>query len=96
MIKHLVFFKWQEDASTEQIDEIAEGLGNLPEKITDIRTFLFGKDVIRSERSYDFALVSEFDDLEALNRYNVHPEHQAVVTKVKAAASSVVAVDFEY
>lgn len=96
MIQHLVFFKWSDEATAEQVDEIAEGLGNLPDKIAEIKSFLFGKDVIRSERSYDFALVSEFENLEALDRYQVHPEHQAVVAKVKAAASSVVAVDFEY
>jgi len=95
MIQHVVFFKFKAETSEEQVDAIADGLSGLPERIEEIRGFVFGRDVIRSERSYDFALVSTFDDLAALDRYQVHPEHQKVVALVKAAAQSVVAVDFE-
>lgn len=95
MIKHLVFFKFKDDASTEDIQTMAEGLGNLPEIIEEIREFVFGRDVIHSERSYDFALVSLFDDLEALQRYSGHPAHQAVVAHIKTICSSILAVDFE-
>lgn len=96
MIKHIVFFRWKETATAAQISEIAAGLDGLPALISEIRGFQTGADVIRSERSYDFALVSDFDDLAALDRYQVHPDHQAVVAKVRAAAASVVAVDYEY
>jgi hypothetical protein len=95
MIQHVVFFKFKAGTTDEQVDAIADGLAGLPDSIEDIRGFVFGRDVIRSERSYDFGLVSTFDDLEALDRYQVHPEHQKVVALVKAAAESVVAVDFE-
>lgn len=96
MIKHIVFFRWKETTTEAQIAEIAAGLKGLPALISEIRGFQTGTDVIRSERSYDFALVSDFDDLAALDRYQVHPDHQSVVTKVRAAAASVVAVDYEY
>jgi len=95
MIQHVVFFKFKPETSEEQVDAIADGLSGLPELIDEIRGFVFGRDVIRSERSYDFALVSTFDDLAALDRYQVHPEHQKVAALIKAAAQSVVAVDFE-
>ena len=49
------------------------------QQIEEIREFRFGTDVIRSERSYDFGLVSSFEDLDALQRYQVHPDHQKVV-----------------
>ncbi len=96
MIKHLVMFRFREDAGSAAIDAIVAGLNGLPALIPEIRSFQVGQDVLRSERSYDLALVSDFDDLEALGRYQVHPEHQKVVTLVKQAASSVVAVDYEY
>jgi hypothetical protein len=95
MITHVVFFKFNPDVTEQDIQLLADGLGALPEKIEEIREFRFGVDVIRSERSYDFGLVSSFDDLDALQRYQVHPEHQKVVAHVKAISSSVVAVDFE-
>jgi hypothetical protein len=74
---------------------VLDGLGGLPGKIAEIKEFRFGKDVIRSERSYDLGLVSSFDDLDALERYQVHPEHQKVLAIIKANISGVVAVDFE-
>lgn len=96
MIKHLVFFRFREDAGSAAIEAIIAGLQGLPALIADIRSFEVGRDILRTERSYDLALVSDFADLAALERYQVHPEHQKVVALVKQAASSVVAVDYEY
>lgn len=96
MLKHVVLFKFKPETSEADIEKLAVGLGGLPEIIEDIREFVFGRDVVRSERSYDFGLVSSFDDQPALDRYAVHPDHQRVVTHVKQICSSVVAIDFEY
>ena len=95
MLTHIVLFKFKPETTDAQIQQLAEGLGGLPHIIDDILEFRFGRDVIRSERSYDLGLVSSFDDRDALQRYQVHPEHQKVVAHVKEIASSVVAVDFE-
>ncbi len=95
MLKHIVLFKLKEGISEAQVEELATGLGRLPEIIEEIREFAFGRDVIGSERSYDFGLVSLFDDLAAMERYQVHPDHQKVVAIVKQICASVVAVDFE-
>ncbi len=95
MITHIVLFKFKPEASETEIQELAEGLGGLPQLIEEIREYRFGTDVVRSERSYDFGLVSSFEDFDALQRYNVHPAHQKVVALVKAMASHVVTVDFD-
>ncbi len=95
MLKHVVFMKFKEGVTDSQITDLEKSLAALPGAIEEIREFQFGRDVIRSERSYDFALVSAFDDLEALERYQVHPEHQKVVSKVRAASENILAVDFE-
>lgn len=96
MIKHLVLIRFRGDADSAAIDAIVAGLNGLPALISEIRSFQVGRDLLRTERSYDLALVSDFADLAALARYQVHPEHQKVVTLIKQAASSVVAVDYEY
>ena len=87
--------KFNEGTAEDAIADIEKSLGALPGRIPEIRGYEFGRDVVRSDRSYDFALVSEFTDLEALDRYRVHPDHQAVVQKLAAACSSILAVDFE-
>ena len=91
MITHVVLFKFKPETTDAEVQQLAEGLGNLPQQIEEIREFRFGSDVIRSD---DFGLVSSFDDLDALQRYQVHPDHQKVVAQVKAITSGVVAVDF--
>ncbi len=96
MLKHVVFLKFRKDAPESAITEVEEGLGGLPSAIPEIKEFVFGRDVIHSERSYDLALVSSFDGLDELNRYQVHPTHQAVVVKIRAIAESILAVDFHY
>jgi hypothetical protein len=94
MITHVVLFKFKTETTEAEIQQLVEGLGGLPQAIEEIREFRFGTDVIHTERSYDLGLVSSFEDLDALQRYQVHPEHQKVVAQVKAIASGVVAVDF--
>lgn len=96
MLKHVVLFKFKAETTAADIDKLATGLGALPEIISEIHEFVFGRDVVRSERSYDFGLVSSFDDRAALDAYAIHPEHQLVVAHVKQICSSVVAIDFEY
>ena len=96
MIKHVVFMKFKDNAGEDELRAIREGLAALPRKIPEIHEYVFGRDVGHSERSYDFALVSAFENLEDLEKYRVHPAHQAVVEKIRNASESILAVDFEY
>lgn len=94
MLTHVVLFKFKAETTAMQADQLEARLKGLPAVIGDIREFRVGRDVVRSERSYDLALISAFDDLAAMQRYQVHPAHQEVVTLVKALCAGVVAVDF--
>ncbi|MBW6511308.1 MAG: Dabb family protein [Desulfuromonadaceae bacterium] len=94
MLKHLVFFKFNDTVSESDICGLQQSLSALPGVIEEIRAFEVGRDIVRSERSYDLALVSAFADRDALHRYQLHPAHQAVIVKVKQLCSSVVAVDY--
>ncbi len=95
MLTHIVLFRFKPETTAEQASQLESGLKGLPTVIDEIREFRVGRDIIRSERSYDLGLVSSFDDLAAMQRYQVHPAHQQVVSMVKAYCSSVVAVDFQ-
>jgi len=65
-------------------------------RIDLLRHLEAGTDLIRSERSYDVALLTRFDSLEDLQAYQVHPYHAGeVVPFMKANCSSIVAVDYE-
>lgn len=96
MLKHVVFMKFNKSATDAGIADLEQGLGRLPGVIPEIKGYEFGRDIIHSERSYDFCLVSSFDDLEAMKRYQVHPDHVVVLGKVKALCENILAVDFLY
>jgi hypothetical protein len=96
MLKHIVFMKFKPAVTAPDIDQLKQALGGLPAVIPEIKEFVFGQDILRTERSWDFALVSTFENVDAMNRYQVHPDHQIVVQKVRAMCDAIVVVDFEF
>jgi hypothetical protein len=60
----------------------------------EIKMYEFGRDILKSTRSYDFGLVSLFANPAALERYQNHPDHLPVVERVQAMCENVVTVDF--
>jgi len=94
MLHHIVLMKFKSETSEEQIHRLARMLDALPDKIIEIQTYEFGRDIVRSERSYDFALVSGFANPEAMQRYQTHPEHQKVVAHIRDICDDIRAVDF--
>lgn len=95
MITHIVFFKLG-DPSPDNIAATRNRLLSMSGKIPGIRHFEVGIDVVRSERSYDLALVTRFDSLADLKAYQEHPLHAGeVVPHLKSVCSSIIAVDYE-
>lgn len=95
MITHIVFFKFIEP-TTANITATKDKLKAMSGKIPEIVQIEVGVDIVRSERSYDLALVTRFDSLADLHSYQLHPFHaDEVVPHVKSVCSSIVAVDYE-
>jgi hypothetical protein len=95
MIQHIVMMKFDPGVGDAEIDALEAAMDALPNKITEIYTYEFGRDVVHSERSYDFALVSTFANLETLKAYQTHPEHIKLLAMLKPMCASILAVDFE-
>ena len=95
MITHIVFFRLTHP-TPENCARTRDKLLGMIGKIPEIRSLEVGVDVIRSERSYDLALVTRFDSLADLQAYQQHPCHAGdVVPYIKSACSSIIAVDYE-
>ena len=101
MIKHLVLFKLADEAeeNTKEknallIKEKLEALKNVIPVIRKIEVLINHTDA--SPDNYDVILDSEFDSLEDVKIYAVHPEHVKVgefISKVRTARA---AIDYEY
>lgn len=95
MITHIVLFKLS-DPTPANLAATRDKLLSMDGRIDLLRHIEAGVDVVRSERSYDIALLTRFDSLEDLQAYQVHPYHAGeVIPHMKSVCSSVVAVDFE-
>lgn len=95
MITHIVFFKLG-NPTPDAIIAVRDKLLGMQGKIPQLRHLEAGIDVIRSERSYDVALMTRFDSLEELQAYQIHPLHAGeVIPYMRSVCSSIVAVDYE-
>ena len=85
MLKHVVLFKFKPESTEAQRQELVAALNGLARTIPEVKTLkTFLKAPGAAERCYHLGLFSEFADLEALDRYIVHPEHRKVVKLVEA------------
>ncbi len=95
MIKHIVLVKFKTGVTEEQTTEIRERLGTLPALIPEIKTYDFGLN-INPEKSYDFILVSEFSDMDAVGRYKIQPDHAAAARFIRDLSDDMKILDFEF
>ena len=86
MIEHVVMWKFAENAEgktrTENMQIVRDRLLALPAVIPEIKFMQIGRDVSRTDMSYDMMLVTRFESLDALHTYKVHASY---VAKVKTA-----------
>ncbi|MDX8408443.1 MAG: Dabb family protein [Mariprofundales bacterium] len=94
MIKHIVTWKYQPHADDAAISEIKKQLESLVGRIDGLLHLEIGLDISRSDASADLVLYSEFADLAALNAYQAHPEHQAVIPLVQANCCQRQVIDY--
>ena len=87
MIKHIVFWKLKEGITGSERDEvltrIKDGFEAMAGKIPGLQKIELGITFSSGAESADFCLYSEFESREALEGYNTHPLHQAMVTVVR-------------
>lgn len=93
MIRHIVFTKFNDP--DRNVPEAMRLLRALPARIPEIRSLEVGRDVLKSERSWDMALTVTVDDLAALARYTEHEAHLLVRAYIKANRSASATVDYE-
>ena len=100
MIRHIVMFKFKEEAEgrtkAENIAITKAMLEALPEKIDWIRASTVKTNSPDADQTnYDLCLISDFDTWEDLAAYIVHPDHKAVGAFMRPVRLERSCVDFE-
>ena len=92
MIRHIVMWKFRPGTEVERkqfLNELLGLQGVIPELLKCEVAEAVGD-------TYDAVLVSEFESLEALQRYKDDPRHQAVSALCKSIRTDRAAVDYEF
>lgn len=98
MIKHIVMWRLQDHAlgndKATNARLIKEKLEALRGRIPGMLDIEVGIDFSASAQSADVVLYSEFESRQALDAYQSHPEHEALVPFVQAVRSDRLVVDY--
>jgi quinol monooxygenase YgiN len=99
VVRHLVLWKLKPEAhgrsAAENARAIKEKLEGLRGRVPGMLRIEVGIDFSRTESSSDVALYSEFESRAALDAYQVHPEHKAVMPFILEARSERRLCDYE-
>jgi quinol monooxygenase YgiN len=98
MVRHIVFWRLSGETAAEKRkagEEIKARLEALNGRIPGLRRLEVGLDFSQTEQSSDLALYSEFDSRAALDAYQTHPDHAAVVPFIRGLATERRLVDYE-
>lgn len=91
MIRHVVMWKFREDASP---DEFLTKLAALEGVIPCIRSMEIKRSAVENA-AFDAILIADFDSLEDVKRYKEDPRHVAVASLCAAIRTARSAIDFE-
>jgi hypothetical protein len=80
MIRHCVLFRWLPDTTDEQVDEIAKLLLEYVATLDGVVSYRLGRDVGASDGTYDFAIVGDFETLDAYLTYRDSPRHVEIAS----------------
>ena len=78
-IRHVVLFDYRPDAPEAEVSAAIARLNALPGQIDGIRDWGIHETVATRNGTHRFILISEFDDIDAVERYLAHPAHVAAV-----------------
>jgi len=94
--RHVVFFKFKDSASPEQVQGIEKAFIELAGKIDTVKGFEWGTNVSPEGLNDGFThcFFVTFADKTGLDVYLPHAEHQAFVGKLKPLLDKVCVVDY--
>ena len=98
MIRHVVSWKLNgadAAARADQAATITETLTALPALIPEILALQVGTNAINPDTNWDVTLIADYASIEALEAYQVHPDHVAATKVIGPLVAQRSTVDFE-
>ena len=99
MIKHIVLWKLKQGAlgatKSENAERIRREATALAGIVPGLRSIEVGINFEPSDAAWDIGLYSEFDSQEALDAYQVHPQHEAFKALLAEVRADRAVIDYE-
>jgi 3-hydroxyisobutyrate dehydrogenase-like beta-hydroxyacid dehydrogenase len=99
MIKHIVMFKLKEAEGRSEYENAVEAQKRFDNVIANVKELKKGEAVINSkdapESNYTIALICDFDTIDDLNAYQVHPAHLEFGKFIGTVKTDRACIDYE-
>jgi len=100
MIRHICMFKFKDFAEGRSKEENIAITKSMLDKLPSEIEYIISSDTyvgVQDQKSdnYDLLLISDFNNLEELEKYKVHPKHVAVGDFMRPVRIARTCIDFE-
>lgn len=100
MIKHIVMFKLKDTAGKTAYENALEAKERFNDVIENVKELRKGEIVINSkdadQSNYTISLLCDFETIDDLNAYQVHPAHVAFGKFIGTVKTDRACIDYEY
>lgn len=96
LLRHVVLFKFKEDAPADAVRQIEREFGLLKDRIPGIRAFEWGTNVSpeKLDQGFTHCFVVTFADAAARDAYLPHPAHKDFVALLRPHLDKALVVDY--
>ena len=100
MIKHIVMFRLKATEGMSVYDNALEAKKRFDDVIANVKELKKGEVVINSaeapESNYTIALICDFESIDDLNAYQVHPAHKKFGAFIAEIKTERACIDYEF
>ena len=100
MIRHIVMFKLKATEGMSEFDNALEAKKRFGDVIANVKEMKKGELVINSKdadpSNYTISLICDFDTIDELNAYQVHPVHVNFAKFLGTVKTDRACIDYEY
>lgn len=78
-LRHIVLMRFAGGIEPEELARMDQAVIAMATAIPEVLASSGGADMSGKDESYDYAIIFDFDDAAAYERYRVHPAHKAFI-----------------
>lgn len=97
LLRHVVIFKFNDDASEEDVQKLNDSFNALPDHISEIKDFEWGLNDSPENFHQDFThcyMITFSSEIDRDSIYTPHPKHQEFVASLQPYVEKVFVVDY--